>query len=72
MLFYGRDSQQALPRLAELGNGLALITNLDVMLGLHCDGISMQLAPLLGITPTPAGHMQGLVSALAPADHMQC
>lgn len=71
MLFYGRDSQQALPRLTEMGNGLALIINLDVMLGTHSDGVSMQLAPLLGITPTPAGHMQSLVSALASPGHMQ-
>ena len=83
MLVLRSDWQAALPKLTEIGNGLALISSLDVMLGAAGDIVSMQLAPLLGVTFTPGGYMQCLVGTppvsatcwvlvSAPRGHMQC
>ncbi|KAA6416660.1 MAG: component of SCAR regulatory complex, partial [Trebouxia sp. A1-2] len=58
MLIFRGDWQAALPRLTELGNGLALISSLDAMLGAHGDAVSMQLAPMLGVSVSSAGHLQ--------------
>ncbi len=55
------DWQAALPKLTELGNGLALISSLDAVLGAHGDAVSMQLAPMLGVSVTSAGHLQRMV-----------
>ena len=55
------DWQAALPKLTELGNGLALITRLDAVLGAHGDAVSMQLAPMLGVSVSSAGHLQRMV-----------
>ena len=62
MLVLRSDWQAALPTLTQLGNGLALITCLDCMLGNHADTAFMQLAPMLGITLGIGNHMQCLVS----------
>ena len=63
MLVLSSDWQAALPILTELGNGLALISSLDVTLRSHGDAVSMQLAPMLGITLTAAAHLQCMVGA---------
>lgn len=62
MLVLRSDWQAALPKLTELGNGLALISSLDAMLSVNGDAVSMQVAPMLGITLTSAGRLQCLVS----------
>lgn len=62
MLVLRSDWQTALPVLTQLGNGLALVSCLDCMLGSHADTAFMQLAPLLGITLGAGNHMQCLVS----------
>ncbi len=61
MLMFRGDWQAALPKLTELGNGLALITSLDAVLGAHGDAVSMQLAPMLGVSVSSAGHLQRMV-----------
>lgn len=62
MLVLRSDWQAALPTLTQLGNGLALVTCLDSMLGSQADCAFMQLAPLLGITLGIGNHMQRSVS----------
>lgn len=62
MLVLRTDWQAALPTLTQLGNGLALVTCLDSMLGSQADCAFMQLAPLLGITLGIGNHMQRSVS----------
>ncbi|KAL0046332.1 hypothetical protein WJX82_009330 [Trebouxia sp. C0006] len=67
MLMFRGDWQAALPKLTELGNGLALITSLDAVLGAQGDAISMQLAPMLGVSVSSAGHLQRMdQDALTP------
>ncbi len=77
MLMFRGDWQAALPKLTELGNGLALITSLDAVLGAQGDAISMQLAPMLGVSVSSAGHLQRMVCAdvhlslsLCPKSHV--
>ena len=48
MLVLRNDWQAVLPKLTELGNGLALVASLDAMLGTSSNAHLMQLAPLLG------------------------
>lgn len=62
MLVLRSDWQAALPTLTQLGNGLALLTCLDSMLGSQADTAFMHLAPLLGITLGLGNHLQRLVS----------
>ncbi|KAL0041117.1 hypothetical protein WJX77_005471 [Trebouxia sp. C0004] len=67
MLVFRGDWQAALPKLTELGNGLALVSSLDAVLGAHGDAVSMQLAPVLGVSVTSAGHLQRMdQDALSP------
>ena len=66
------DWQAALPKLTELGNGLALISSLDAVLGAHGDAVSMQLAPMLGLSVTSAGHLQRMVCADVHLSHSLC
>ena len=61
MLVLRSDWQAALPLLTQLGNGMALISCLDSMLGAHSDAVNMQMAPLLGVTITADGCMQRVV-----------
>ena len=67
MLMLRSDWQAALPTLTQIGNGSALLTCLDSMLGSHADRAFMQAAPLLGITLGIGGHLQCLVSPHAAA-----
>ena len=69
MLVLRSDWQAALPLLTQLGNGLALISCLDTMLGANSDAGNMQLAPLLGITLSTDGHMQRMVSNAVAVAH---
>ena len=61
MLVLRSDWQAALPLLTQLGNGVALISCLDSMLGAHSDAVNMQMAPLLAVTITADGCMQRVV-----------
>ena len=73
MLVLRNDWQAALPKLTELGNGLALVASLDAMLGTSGDAHLMQLAPLLGINLNAQGHMQqqvNLVALLCPLNDL--
>ena len=58
MLVLRNDWQAVLPKLTELGNGLALVASMDAMLGTARDAHLMQLAPLLGINLNAQGHLQ--------------
>jgi len=72
MLMFRGDWQAALPKLTELGNGLALISSLDAVLGAHGDAVSMQLAPMLGVSVTSAGHLQRMVCTDVLLSHSLC
>ena len=65
MLVLRNDWQAVLPKLTELGNGLALVAALDAMLGTSGNAHLMQLAPLLGINLNAQGHVQQQVHAAA-------
>lgn len=58
MLVLRNDWQAVLPKLTELGNGLALVSLLDALLATAGDAHLMQLAPLLGITLGAQGQLQ--------------
>ena len=72
MLMFRGDWQAALPKLTELGNGLALISSLDAVLGAQGDAVSMQLAPMLGVSVTSAGHLQRMVCTDLLSSHSLC
>lgn len=65
MLVLRNDWQALLPKLTELGNGLALVASLDAMLGMFSDAHLMQIAPLLGINLNVQGHLQQQVTPKA-------
>ncbi|KAL0037512.1 hypothetical protein WJX77_000678 [Trebouxia sp. C0004] len=58
MLVLRNAGQAVLPKLTELGSGLALVASWDAMLGTSSDAHLMQLATLLGINLNAQGHMQ--------------
>ena len=58
MLVLRPSWQAALPCITQMGNGVALGAELDRLLATEGSSTFMQVAPLIGITPTPVETLQ--------------
>ena len=69
MLVLRPSWQAALPCITQMGNGVALGAELDRLLATEGSSTFMQVAPLIGIAPTPAETLQ---QVWAGQDSLSC